>query len=392
MQRIAVTPRPDWQKRVESIGFAHHTSDDGSPYWNESACYLFTTAEIDTLEAATLELNRLCLEAVEHILRHSLWDEFQIPPLYRPWIRRSWDEEPISIVGRFDLLYDGVNPPKLAEYNADTPTALIEAALAQWFWLQDVSPESDQFNSLHEKLIDAWREMKREVGTPVTFAAVQNHLEDFATVTYLRDVAEQAGIETQYLAMHSIGWNDRRQTFVDLRDNPLPCVFKLYPWEWMMREEFGKRLPTNSTRWLEPPWKVLLSNKAILPLLWKLYPDHQNLLPASFELMSGRSVRKPTQGREGANIAILDDGGVTESTGGEYTDEPVIYQQFMPLPRFDGQTAILGSWMINGEACGMGVREDAGTITTNLSRFVPHRMIADETGIVAVDTSVVVAQ
>lgn len=375
MQRVAVTPRPDWQKRVEAIGFAHHTSDDGSPYWDESACYLFTLAEINILEAATLELDKLCIQAVEHIIQHDLWDEFQIPPAYRAWIRRSWDEESISIVGRFDLLYDGVNPPKLAEYNADTPTALIEAAIAQWFWLQDVSPESDQFNSLHERLIEAWKVVKREIDTPVAFVATQNHLEDFATVTYLRDVAEQAGIRTQYLPIQAVGWNEGLGAFMDTQDEPLGCVFKLYPWEWMLREEFGSHLPNAATRWLEPPWKMLMSNKAILPLLWMLNPGHPNLLPASFELMSGRCVRKPKQGREGANIAILDGGGVIESTDGEYTDEPVIYQQFMPLPRFEGQTAVLGSWMINGEACGLGVREDAATITTNLSRFVPHRML-----------------
>src|SRR5258707_12569143 len=168
MKRLHLTPRPDWQRRVESVGLAFHTTDDGKPYWDESACYVFTSAEIDQIEAATYALNDLCLRAVEHILKHNLWRDFQIPSGFVEWIRKSWDEDEISIVGRFDLLYDGVHPPKLAEYDADTPTALVEAAVAQWFWLQDVMPAADQFNSLHEKLIEAWKRVKSEIGGAVT--------------------------------------------------------------------------------------------------------------------------------------------------------------------------------------------------------------------------------
>ena len=374
MQRLSLTPRKDLQMRVESVGLAFHTTDQGEPYWDESACYLFTLAEIDQIELATYALNEICLKAVEHILRHDLWDDFQIPRGFEDFIRKSWNEDEISIVGRFDLLYDGVHAPKLAEYNADTPTALLEAAVVQWFWLQDVSPDEDQFNSLHERLIEVWKRVKADVGTPVTFVSTEGHIEDFMTVTYLRDTAQQAGLMTQHLPMAAIGWNSARRMFVDAKERPLGCVFKLYPWEWMLREPFGKHLPGTMTRWMEPPWKALLSNKALLPLLWELFPDHPNLLPASWERLPGRCVKKPALGREGANITILDDGRPIEGTGGEYADGEFIYQAFHETPKFDGRTIVLGSWLVNGYACGLGIREDDGLITTNISRFVPHRI------------------
>ncbi len=374
MQRIPFTPRPDWQHRVESVGLAFHTTDDGKAYWDESACYVFTPAEIDQIEIATYALNDLCLKAVEHILRHALWSEFQIPPDFIEQVRQSWDEDEISIVGRFDLLYDGVLPPKLVEYNADTPTALLEAAVVQWYWLQEVAPQEDQFNSLHERLIEAWRRVKQEVGVPVTFVSVEGHLEDFMTVTYLRDTAQQAGLLTQYLPVSAIGWNSARRTFVDMKERPLGCVFKLYPWEWLMREDFGKHILGSVTRWLEPCWKALLSNKALLPLLWKLFPDHPNLLPAAWDPLPGRCVRKPALGREGANITIFDSGKPLFATPGDYGDGPFIHQQFFETPQFDGCTIVLGSWLVNGYACGLGIREDDSLITTNTSRFVPHRI------------------
>ena len=33
---------------------------------------------------------------------------------------------------------------------------------------------------------------------------------------------------------------------------------------------------------IEPSWKLILGNKAILPLLWEMFPEHKNLLPAYF--------------------------------------------------------------------------------------------------------------
>ncbi len=375
MQRIALTARPDWQEKVEALGLAFHTTDAGTPYWDESACYAFASAEIDEIEKATYALNELCLQAVAHILKRNLWDQFQIPTQFIDFIRKSWDEEDISVVGRFDLLYDGVSPPKLAEFNADTPTALLEAAVVQWYWLQEVAPDHDQFNSLHERLIEVWKRVKAEVGLPVTFVSVEDHVEDFMTATYLLDTAQQGGLLTQHLPIASLGWNAARRTFVDLRERALECVFKLYPWEWLMREKFGPHLAGAPTRWFEPAWKALLSNKALLALLWELFPEHPNLLRASWHRLPGYCVKKPVLGREGANITILDDGIRVLETTGDYGDGKFIYQQFHATPKFDGNTIVLGSWIVNGYACGLGIREDDSLITTNTSRFVPHRIV-----------------
>ena len=49
-----------------------------------------------------------------------------------------------------------------------------------------------------------------------------------------------------------------------------------------------------------------------------------------------------------------------------------IYQAACPPPVFDGMHAVIGSWVIAGQAAGIGVREDTTAVTTNLSRFVPH--------------------
>ncbi len=372
MQRLTVQPRPDWQRRVESHGFAFHTADGGGqPYWDESACYRFTAAEVDQLEAATYALNEMVIAAVDHVVTAGRWADFGVPEPYVDWVRQSWDLEELTIVGRFDLAYDGSGPPVLLEYNADTPTGLLEAAVVQWFWLRDVYPSLDQFNSIHERLIEAWAAAKPLVPGRLDFVGVADSLEDSTTLTYLRDTATQAGLDTAFLDVAQVGWDADRRRFVDPARRPITAAFKLYPWEWMMDEAFGPHLPAAPTRWWEPPWKTIPSNKAILAVLWELYPGHPNLVPASLTELPGDVVRKPRQGREGSNVRITRGGRVWHETGGDYPG-PHVWQRYVPVAPFDGFTPTVGSWMINGTAAGVGVREDASPVTGNTSRFVPH--------------------
>ena len=372
MLRLPSPQRSNWQKTVESQGMHYHTLD-GVPYWDESVCYRFTESEIDRLEAATYALDEMCLTAAQRVIDQDLLERFLIPPEYRDFIRRSWDQDEHTIYGRFDLAFDGNLEPKLLEYNADTPTALLEAAVIQWFWLQDCFPGEQQFNSIHERLLEVFQLLRDETSERFHFAALAGCVEDFMTVNYLRDVAIQAGFDTEYLNVEDIGWHAGRGVFTDLRENAVRRCFKLYPWEWMLHDAFGPHLVRAECRWFEPPWKALLSNKAILPVFWEMYPSNPYLLEAPWEpLAGGDYVKKPILGREGANIQIFEHGKVSLETEGPY-DGPAVYQAIWPLPRFEQKYfAVIGSWIVNGWACGIGVREDESLITGNLSRFLPH--------------------
>ena len=379
MKRVSCTPRDEWQSRVERVGVVYHTVD-GRPYWDESAYYSLTMPEVLALEAATNELQRLCLEAGQHIIDRNRFKEFGLSEATARAIRKAWDQEPPAIYGRFDLAYDGVNPAKLLEYNADTPTALVEAAVAQWYWLQDTAPHCDQWNSIHERLVAKWKELKAYVAEPLYFAHTNTaDGEDLMTVTYLRDTASEGGIGTKGIEIEQIGFDFDSTLFRDVEGADMRSIFKLYPWEWLVDEEFGEQLFASldgGVQWIEPIWKMLWSNKALLPVLWELFPNHPNLLPAYFDRPSTLTsyARKPMFSREGANITLVRDGQQIAATDGHYADEPCIYQALAPLAEFEGRFPVLGSWVIDGESAGMGIRESDGPITGNLSRFIPHRI------------------
>jgi glutathionylspermidine synthase len=370
MHRHRSEPRPDWREQVEVLGFTYHSYEEGA-YWDESACYELTAREVDTLETAANTLHHLCIEAAGAVIQNAWWPRLGIPEAGIPAILRSWERDDFSLYGRFDLSFDGSSPPKLLEYNADTPTALVEAAVVQWFWLEQLHPEADQFNSIHERLIEAWR---RWAQTTIHFSSIKDNDEDGQTVLYLRDTCEQAGVQTRSVHIEDIGWDRRRNVFVDLDSRPIEHCFKLYPWEWLWHEEFAPHLATDCLLFIEPTWKMLLSNKGLLPILWELFPDHPNLLPA-YEVaapLGARYVRKPKLSREGSNVALVEDSVVVEETDGGYGEEGCVYQALAPLPEFEGHHPVFGVWVVDHEAAGLGIREDTRRITGNLSRFVPH--------------------
>lgn len=385
MQRIACAEREDWRDTAAEVGFVFH-SNGGEPYWDERAYYAFTLGEIERdIEAPTAELDRMCRELVARAVEDErMMRLLCIPERYWNFIAASWKRGDPSLYGRFDFRYDGQGPARLLEYNADTPTALFETGVFQWVWLEQaiarqiIPRDADQYNSLHERLIAAWKSVAP--AGHLHLAGFTANAEDAGTLAYLEDTARQAGLTTTLMPMEAIG---RRPdgVFVDGADQPISFAFKLYPWEWMFRESFGASLPGASTRWIEPPWKAILSSKGILPLLWAMFPRHPNLLPAYFEDdpkaadLGASYVRKPLYSREGANIDVVVNGASVDCDGGPYGAEGFIRQAIASLPVFDGNHMVVGSWVAGGAPCGLAVREDVSPITKNTSRFIPHAIL-----------------
>ena len=385
MRRLPSVPRPDFVKKVESVGLTYHLHNVAGvekPYWNESACYVFTMSEVLALEKATKEVHHLLIDVAEQVIARSWWDRVGIPERMVPVVQASWDRDDFSLYGRFDMAMAPGGVPKVLEYNADTPTALVEAAVAQWYWLKDVKDGYDQFNSVHERLIDAWKRFGslHEGVSHIDFTSVSENLEDEQTVSYIMDTAQSAGFKTRWSAIEDIGYDDQRKTFVSAKhgffgtSDPLLACFKLYPLEWMFHSQFADQMPVSPTLWLEPPWKALLSNKGILACAWELHPGHPNLLPTFFdETQAGKDyVQKPILSREGANVTVYRNGVPVSETAGDYGEEGHVFQALADIPDFSGNHPVLGCWVVDHEPAGMGIRESDGLVTDNLSRFVPH--------------------
>lgn len=387
MRRVRSPERPDWQAKVEGQGltYAVDRAESGLeiPYWHEAHRYEFSEGEIDYLEGITEMLHEMAMTAVERmvtdpgvIARHGLHEGAG------DLLARSFaDAGELSMYGRFDLAWGGQGHghAKLLEYNADTPTGLVEASVCQWMWLEDLHPDRDQWNLLHELLLRFFTGLRAKGVQQVHFGAGQEEpTEDWATVAYLRDVAAEAGLTDLGMSMEEIGWDSERRKFVDLHEVEISHCYKLFPTDWMLTSEFAPQIISGEarTRWIEPPWKLLAGSKALLAVLWEMYPGHPNLLPTYFDDPRGMEAYavKPFYGWEGDGVRIVHpDGGEiapTILTGGQ----DVVYQEYVELPDLAGARPVLGTWVIDGAAAGLGIREADTRITTTQARFVPHLM------------------
>ncbi len=389
MLRIPIAERPGWREKANDYGFIFHTMH-GQAYWDETAYYQFSLKQIEQdLEKPTEEIHQMCLHAVDHVLQNEqLLKRFCIPQEQWSYIADSWQRQEPSLYSRLDFAYNGQGVAKLYENNADTPTSVFETGFWQWLWLSDnvdngtLLRSSDQFNSLQEKLVNRFKELRVLCPDKVLhFACCRDTDEDRGTVQYLEDCAIEAGITTAFVYIEDIGVDADGQ-YADANNIMIEWLFKLYPWEFMMEEEYNTFLAKSNTLFLEPPWKSILSNKAILPVLWQLFPDHPNLLPAFFEDQLGQAstiktwVKKPIFSREGANISIIENGKkVIAASDGPYGDEGFIYQAAHMLPSFGKNNTLIGSWLVDNQAAGISIREDDSVITQDMSRYVPHVIV-----------------
>ncbi|MFV0297238.1 MAG: glutathionylspermidine synthase family protein [Hyphomicrobiaceae bacterium] len=361
MERRLVPERRDWRDTARDFGFDFH-SPDGTVYWEERHCYVFTLDEIETgLEEPALEIEDMCSQIVARAVRDDeILTRLKVPQPFWGYVARSWEARERQLYGRMDFCFDGTSPAKLYEYNADTPTSLFESAVFQWTWLEQrrergvLGTQTDQFNSIHERLVGAWSQFG--LTGPLHLAATGESIED-------------------------IGISDDGR-FTDAQDRVIQSLFKLYPWEWLLTETFAQHIPASGCQFIEPAWKTVLSNKGLMALLWDQFPGHPNLLPCYFDGdpraadLGDRYVRKPLYSREGANIdLVLGRRRRNRPAAGPYGAEGHVVQAYHPLPRFQGRRPVCGVWVVAGQPAGLGVREGDDDVTTDAARFVPHAIM-----------------
>lgn len=382
MRRRTFAPRPGWQERLEAVGMLWHGSapDHPVPYWAEDAGYQFSAAEVSDLERTAQRLTGQLLTATEYAITQGRLAELGIPDFMEDAVRESWDRDDPSVYLRLDLAYCPGEPPRLLEVNGQTPTSLLEAAVCQWQWLEDrqaaaeLPSQAGQWNTLHEALGEQWAHLRSERSlSEVTFSSALSD-EDLATVTYLRELANAAGLQTTYLPVDRLGLAPHEPYLLDGWPRPIRNLMWLWPFEFAWDARDGEALATTRTRFIEPLWKAVTSSKGLLAVLHDLYPDDESILPASLTpgTLKGPAVQKPLYSREGQNIILPGQA----MTPGDYAGYPLIEQAYTELPTYpapDGpRYPVLGVWAAGDEVCGLGIREGRGRVTDNRASFVPH--------------------
>lgn len=381
---------PLTKEYLESIDFYWHTDEDNTAYIaDELVC--ISEDEAEAYYNAANELYEMFCEAGEHVIKNNLFHELNIPFNLVEIIKKSWEEDVHwHLYSRFDFA-GGIDKKgiKLLEFNADTPTSLYESAIIQWAMLKmNNLDEQNQFNNIYEALIDNFKRLitldesvdefeniYQNSPWKMLFSSISS-IEDENTTRLLQQIAQDAGISTEFAYIHDVDFSDDG---VFVSDTQYELFFKLIPWEDIGIEESELALiltniiNNQNAIIFNPAYTLMFQSKGMMKILWDLYPNHPLLLETSFSPLKGKKqVEKRCFGREGANIKIIDENdNIEEQTSGEYEGHKAIYQEFVELPKDNDENYYQAGVFFAYEACGLGFRK-GGKIINNMSKFVGH--------------------
>lgn len=352
--------KPIDTQSLARVGFTWF-DDERSEYLVKESLIKITEDEGRAYYDAANILYEMYEEAAEYVMKNDLFEALDIPKKLIPVIKTSWKQERENhLYGRFDLSggIDGL-PIKLIEFNADTPTLLVESTLVQLMLLEDNKlTDNAQFNNIYENVSRKFKKMaesKKGAFSRVLFACVDGNDEERQTVKLLEKMAQDAGLVTEFSYLEDVDLQREYEFF-----------FKLYPWEDMEDFEAGKDVCM-----LNPAYSLLYQSKGMLAILYKLFPDSPYLLETDFCEIEGKYVKKTMFGREGANIEIHDDGKVINARDGVYGEYKSIYQRYTEFAKDgDGVYYQAGVFYSDG-SCGLGFRRGS-EILDNGSQFIGH--------------------
>ncbi len=376
---------------LESINFSWHTDyDDNTPYIVDELIEV-SESEARAYGDAADELYDMFIEAGDYVIENDLLHDINIPFNLVEIIKESWENDVHwHLYSRFDFSggLDG-EPIKLLEFNADTPTVLLDAAIAQWAILKKNNMDEErQFNNIHQSIKENFQRLitleesvenfgKYYDGWKILFSSVKGVQEDEDTTRYLMSIAKEAGFETEFAYIDEVEFSEDEGIFYN--DVNYEFFFKLVPWEDIAIDEGG--LATVLTQIvnnkkaiiLNPAYTLMFQSKAFMKILWDLYPNHPLLLETSFEPLEGAYVQKPAFGREGENVIISDENGdIIDEKDGHYKNFKPVFQEFAHLNRDDSGAYYHAGVFFAYEGCGLGFRKAVRPIIDDDAKFVGH--------------------
>lgn len=391
------TNHPAGAAYVASSGHAL-TGDAG----NSHKYFCLSETAFSELKRATNELHHLFMRATDYVLKDDkLLQHFNIPSALWPKIRGSWNNRKNSMItGRFDFCISETGL-RVYEYNADSASCYLETARLQAEWASHYGCKIGRSpgEKLYSYLVRAWRAQ----GIKDVLHIMQDvDVEETYHALFMKSAMEEAGIIVKILqGVTDLHWS--KGNIVDSEGIPIKQVWKTWAWETALdqiRDELEEHdaaeivLNSSSPPRLvdvllrpevmvhEPLWTLIPSNKAILPVIWMLFPDRPYLLNSQFELtdalLKSGYVEKPIVGRCGENIVITDTDYIIGQTDGRFGNRKRIYQSLFRLPTIDKMNVQICTFAVAGSFGGACVRVDSSLVIRGESDVMPLRIVADD--------------
>ena len=397
--------RGNWLNEKDSLQKAYVEANGHVINKDPYQYFTITESAEQELIKATNELHLMYLHATDKVMKDdSLLALFDIPKILWPRLRLSWQRRRHHMItGRMDFCMDE-RGLKVYEYNADSASCHTEGGLILEQWLKQgyYGTGHNPAENLLDELAGAWKHSRAR---PFVHIMQDKDLEENYHAQFIQRSLTQAGFESKILfGLDELRWDAAGQ-LIDADGRLVNCVWKTWAWETaieQVREVSADEYaavpirtghPTNEVRLIdvllrpevlvfEPLWTVIPGNKAILPVLWSLFPNHRYLLDTDFvvneQLAESGYAVKPISGRCGNNIDLIGpQDEVLDKTSGQFFDRKNIYQQLWCLPKVDGKYIQVCTFTVGGNYGGTCRRGDDSRVVKKESDIEPLIVLKD---------------
>jgi glutathionylspermidine synthase len=385
--------------------------------WELVDLHAVDDAEVSDITEAATAIYRIYARVADLLAKcpSDVDRQLGLPPALHRSMRTKIPGLADVVLGRFDL----ARTPRgytLLEFNADVPGMVVEGFGVNR-QVCEAAGERD-VNEGRESILA--RGLEAAIGSGlnhigiapderrahVAFAATRVSPGDTDLARYLAGVTRlPKGVGTRSCALEELRADD--EGLFDGEGTRIDVLIRLYPLAsfphtrlttvgrpgrstWMRLLELVER---RRLVLINPPSACLLNSKAVQVIIWNLHrsgeyfdaTEHalveRHLLPTYLDPVFGDRphVVKPACGRGGDTVWVVNAGHApSRSAGSTYADQPMVYQEYVPLPQIRCMTehgprdlhVVASCFIVNGEPAGVCFRA-GGVVTDESAWYLP---------------------
>lgn len=395
-------PRLDLSQKLRASGllkasedFSNLSKDFRAFYWDETSAYSFSKAEVNALIKRIKPIIKMSREAVDFLF-HGEFGYLNLPkPLFR-MMRESYQQSEIDFYTRYDFAYLPDGQIKLVNIQGEAPDYFLEAAQTQRVWMLEMFGDAvrkrqiSQVNRLPELSIQGFQELYNKSEYGVIQAIGRNGMreQELASLAFMLGLAGIGGWITDSALVGQVHYDRIRNLWLTDRNDPVLAMYKQTGWINFFKTEAYQDILLHFNRFefsLDPLWKVIVSNRAILAALSTLYPKSDILSKWQYKTPKGLGsnflMTETNPWEMKSQIALLN--GKMFYAYGEpkrvpKDKESLVFGKF-DMPKFyeDSKTkekkfVYLSAFTVGGHVAALGIREENKPILGKYSTFKPH--------------------
>ncbi len=271
MRRCRIEPRDSWIDRINQSGVVMKHDGSGK-VWNERCCIQITLAEAESICTQAELIYDEIAELTDYVIERCHLSDLKLTREEKGVIADSWEMSDYlpTLFTRVDGVIDATNTFQFRGIASGLTDGLLEAAVAQWDWLQESSGWASQSNTISERLIEAWREYRlTDRMIHVVYDAADRYSTNLAE--YLWDSALSAGARAVPVAHSDLRVEPASKKIIDCQGREIDVLIRCGNFSPTSDGSLWTLTSHNDVCLVEPHWKRLWENPEWISLYAKQF-------------------------------------------------------------------------------------------------------------------------